>query len=352
MEYKINPSVYASMLPLPMSLIDENLRLAGACQLKTILFFFRCAANGRFPSESEISEAIGYSREDVADALIFWQERGFLLSNEQEVAFRVEKPSEESSDGKKDASKQTVEKQSIPIVKPSFEQLAQRLEESEDLKVLFREAQEILGKTIGFSGQSTLLMIHDSYGLPVFVILTLLQYAKSVGRSGWSQISNLAKDWSEREIFSIEDAEEYIREQNAVDDLWKRFRLLTGVTNNLPTSKQRKYFAKWSGEYDFGAEMIVLAYERAVEQTGKFSLAYADKVLKSWSTAGLKTPEDVEKSEEEFASAKKQKTGGKSGQSGKGKKSSESIFSSDASYDLSKYADLGLNIGKRGKNGV
>ena len=342
MKYKINPSSFSAMFPIPAELIDRNLKLAGAVQLKTILFFFRAVTSGKTPSDSEIAEGIGYSEEDVQDALIFWEERGLLIKDDAEITFasqEKEHKSEEKSEKKPPKNKR--ENQELPIVKPSFEQVAERVEESDEIRVLFLEAQQISGKTIGFSGQSTLLMIHESYGLPVDVILMLLGYAKSIGRSDWSHISSLAKIWSDREIFSIEQAEEFINEQNAADQLWCSFRLLSKVNNSIPTTKQRQYFIKWNREYGFGAEMIFAAYERAVEQTGKFSLPYADKILKRWSSAGFKTTDDVLESERLFAESK----GKKEEKKKTGAKDKTGVFSSDASYDLSKYTGLGLDIG-------
>ena len=177
-------------------------------------------------------------------------------------------------------------------------------------------------------------MIHDSYGMPVEVILMMIQYAKSIGRTGYSYISGIAKKWADEEILTVEDAEEYLKRQSRIDDLWRRFRELSSIGNEIPTTKQRQYFLKWNSEYGFSVQMIYLAYERAVEQTGKFSLPYADKVLKSWNEAGLKTEADVAAAE---AARAKQKE-----KAAKPAKKTETVFSQKSSYDLSEIEKLGI----------
>ena len=96
----------------------------------------------------------------------------------------------------------------IPLSKPTSDQIACRLMEEPALRLLYAEAQQKLGRTIGYDGQSTLLMIHDQYGLPVEVILMILEYAASQGKTSMAYIAKMGRDWGEREIDTLEKAEE------------------------------------------------------------------------------------------------------------------------------------------------
>ena len=51
--------------------------------------------------------------------------------------------------------------------------------------------------------------------------------------------------------------------------------------------------ASWYGELGFGIDVIRLAYERAVENTGKLSFAYINKVLQNWHWEGVRTAADA-----------------------------------------------------------
>ncbi|MGN1195924.1 MAG: DnaD domain protein [Acutalibacteraceae bacterium] len=339
MEYKINPSAYSSMFPVPVSLVDENIRLASVVQLKVILYFFRHSMTGEEVKTEDIAKALFLDEADVADALIFWRERGLLICSQD-----VLKPlTEEAVNGKIKTEPTKSEPQEtkpqlhvvaeLPISKPSHEQVAARLKECEQFRDLFSEAQLKLGKTIGYDGQSILIMLHDSYGLPFEVILMLLEYAKSLGKTSYSYIARLGKKWSELEIDSIEGAEQYITEQTGTDALWREFRELSGVKNSNLTVKQRRYFNVWRSEYGFGADMIYQAYERSIDRTEKMSLEYMDKVLKSWHDSKIKTPSDVEAEHDKWVKSKSAKS-----------QKSESKPESAASYDLDAFAKKSVGL--------
>lgn len=299
MNYKINPLALTGIFAVPDVVVDENLRLASAIQLRTLLFMLRHASQGF--SLSDISEATGHNEEDIADALIFWQERGLLVKDGSTPVAPVTSEAFVQQVAPSPAPKEVVplpptrKIEEIPVVKPNHEQVAARLQESEELRLLFAEAQNILGKTVGYDGQSTLIMMHDSYGLPVEVILMAIEYNKAKGKTGFASISKTGKEWSELEIDSIEGAIEYIEEHNIVDETWQKLRNMTDITNKNPTQKQKRFLTTWTKEYSFDADMIFFAYEEAVDNTGKASFEYMDKVLGNWYKNSVKTPQDIQR---------------------------------------------------------
>lgn len=342
---------------------DENLRLANAVQLKVILYLYRHGVVGNVVSTEEIAQAINRDAEEVEDALYFWEERGVVeradgvsinvaeqskvkstgtAENPQSVAIEPAQPKIENKasgdiSGEKTNTKAHKTVSEIPIVMPSHEQVALRITECADFRLLFAEAQSKLGKTIGYDGQSVLIMLHDSYGLPIEVILMLIEYAKSKGKTGYSYISKLGKSWAEKEIDTLEAAESYIERQSGVDSLWSEFRSLSMVKNANPTTKQRRFFEKWKSDFGFGADMIYCAYEVSIEQTEKMSVEYMDKVLKSWNDKKIRTPEDVEKEHESWEKSKEKK------QDKSDKSSSGSKEGSDGeSYNISKYVQRSI----------
>lgn len=336
MEYKINPSVYSNMFPVPVSLVDENIRLASVVQLKVLLYFFRRSMAGEEVKTEEIAKALFLEEADVADALIFWRERGLVVSSDEQPVIEAN-PKKTPGKAEKTETEEKKPKTDIvpllPISKPSHEQVAARLKECEQFRELFAEAQLKLGKTIGYDGQSILIMLHDSYGLPVEVILMLLEYAKSLGKTSYSYIAGIGKRWSELEIDSIDDAEQYITEMTGTNALWHEFQELSGVKNSKPTERQRRFLNVWSKEYGFGADMIYEAYEISIERTEKMSLKYMDKVLKSWCESGIKTPSDVSAEHEKWVKSK----------AASPKKKDEKPETA-ASYDLDAFAKKSVGI--------
>lgn len=302
MNYYINPLAFTGIFAVPNSVVDDNIRLASALQLKTLLYMLRHSSEGRISTE-ELSKAIGYGEEDISDALIFWEERGLVVKDGSAPAAPVTAITEAAplsspppAAAVSPAPFQPQRKiEEIPVTKPNHEQVAARLQESEELRLLFAEAQNILGKTVGYDGQSTLIMMHDSYGLPVEVILMAIEYNKNKGKTGFASISKTGREWSELEIDSIEGAIEYIEEHNIVDETWQKLRSMTEITNKNPTQKQKRFLTAWIKEYAFNTDMIYFAYEEAIDNTGKISFEYMDKVLQNWYKNSVKTPQDIQR---------------------------------------------------------
>lgn len=323
MDFIINPLKWNNSFAVPSEVVDKHIRLAGSVQLKVLLWMMRHSADEK--NIDEMSDALGVSSADCADALTFWSEMGLLISKDEDI---IPEPIQEKSvetnvtpPVKKDEKKILPE---IDVVKPTVEQIVARGNESEEIRFLFNEAQMRMGKTIGHDGQAVLLMMHDAYGLPVEVIVTIIEYCVSVGKTSTSYIAKIGKDWGEREIDTLEKADEVICELKASDEMWGEFKIRTGVSTPRPTSAQMKYLNRWKNEYGFSMDMIFLAYEETANNIQKMSFPYMDKILKNWFENGLRTPSDVAKAKQERNNAPSQQTASKAEQNGK-KRSSYNI---------------------------
>ena len=336
MEFKINPKAYSEIFAVPKSVVEDNICLASTIHLKVLLCML-CYGTEELTVE-RIAEIINKDSDDVADAMEFWFDRGILIKDGKESK-QIKTAEQPKPEIKAEAEPGTEKKHvaDLPIARPTHEQIAIRCQECEEFKELFNEAQMKLGKTIGYEGQSILIMLHDTYDLPVEVILMLLEYAKSKGKTGYKYIASIGREWSEKEIDSLESAEEYIRDQDSTDELWQEFKNQTGAKNRNPTSKQKKFLTSWSRELGFSTEMIILAYEICIDNTGKLSMEYMNKVLQSWYSKKIQTPEQAEKdrkdwNEKNFSSKQKKKS------------EKESVFSSEASYDLDEFRKNAIGL--------
>ena len=336
MKYQINPAAYASMFAVPRAVVEDSLLLASPTALKALLLML---CRGESLSAAEIARELKRDEADVADAMVFWQQQGVLLPLDGTApALRVpEKAPATPKETPPQPKKMTPE---LPLSRPTHEQIAIRLQECEAFKDLFQEAQQKLGKTIGYDGQSILIMLHDTYDLPVEVILMLLEYAKSKGKTGYKSIASIGREWSEKEIDSLESAEAYIREQNTTDALWAQFRDLTGAKNRNPTARQKRFLTGWSKDLGFSFEMIALAYEICIDKTNNLSLEYMDRVLQSWQKDGVRTPADADRAQQQwnekhFAQKRRKKAK---------QANPESVYSSDASYDLDAFSKHAIGM--------
>ncbi len=328
MSYSVNPSAFKSIFAVPTDIVDKHIRLANEHQLKVLLWILRNSPDN--PDINSMCKDLKIAHDDALDYLQYWVLTGVLGSGENLPAPEKVK---EPEPAKQEPASSPVTVQPVEMIhsKPSSSEIAQRLDESPEIGHLFNEAQQMLGKTIGYDGQCTLLLLHDHYGLPAEVLFMLIEYCVSIGKSNYAYIEAVGKDWGSREIDSMDKAAEQINSLKKANGIWKEFAKYAGISTPRPTAKQTTYLRRWSEEWKFSNDMIILAYDEMANHTGKLSFAYIDKVLSNWYKKGIKTTADIEKESEEFSKSKKPVPSGKSGSS------------QNASYDIDEFKNRSLH---------
>jgi len=295
--YLLNPAAYGSVFVLPDAVADNFIFLSSELQLKVLLVIARNSLEEKTPSA--IASFLKKNEDDVKDALDFWVDEGILISDGQ-TPVEIKKPAVEEK--KNEAQKISIAP--IPVIKPTMEQVIARTEESPELRYLFECAQEMLGRTIGWDGQSRLLMMYDNYGLPADVILMLLEYLKSTGRTSWTDITKYAKIWAEDDIKTHEKANEYIDRMNKSNSVYDELKTRFGIAHERPSTKQAQFITDWLN-LGFSTELIARAYDEMINNTQKPSFAYVNTILISWHKKGYRTTSDVEKGESREKDVKK-----------------------------------------------
>ncbi len=345
MNFEINPYAYKSIFAVPTSVVDDNIRLASVLQLKVLLYMLRHSEKDL--SGEDVAQVLSLDKADAEDAMIFWQERGLLVKSDETAKpiLHLEATTDVTLTKVPEYPAEEVELQpkkvaDIPISRPSHEQIAARLQECKEFSALFAEAQAALGKTIGYDGQSVLIMMHDSYGLPFEVILMAVEYAVSQQKTGFSSIAKIGKLWSEQGIDTLEGAMEYIEEHNSVNEVWNKLRSLTDISNRTPTSKQRGYLVAWVKEYGYDENIIYYAYEESVDRTGKMSMPYMDKIIRNWYERGVKTPMDIQREKAKWQEERDKKLPQKNAP----KQKVPALLQDEPSYDIDAFTRKAIGI--------
>lgn len=333
MNFKINPLSFNGIFAVPNSLVDDNIRLASVVQLKTLLYLLRYG-NLRTVTTEEMAEALCLDKEDVQDAMVFWLERGLVLKENEEPTLTTKVTIEKAPEVASEPEKVLPE---IVISKPSHEEVSARLKDSKELSLFFQQAQASLGKPFGYEGQSTLLMLHDGYGLPLEIIIMAIEYCVSQKKDGFKHIVALAKRWSELNIDTIEGVNQYLEEHTVVDEAWEKLRSMTEITNRHPTEKQRRFMTSWTKELAFTVEMIYYAYEESIDRTGKMNIKYMDTIIRNWASLGIRTPADIKKHQDEW---EKKKNEGKAATA----KAQTKKEDNEASYDIGLFMKEAVNL--------
>lgn len=302
MEYSLDIGAWNTVFAVPCALVDKHIKLAGKEQLQVILWLLR--HGGESVSAEGLAEALGISRDSVLDALDYWIDRGLVAEKSGKLlpvpqaeasknpeAMAASEPTEPETE-----QKPAPEAKPLPpkkrMAKPDASYLAARARESDAIRSLLQEAEATLG-ILSPAMTAVLLASCDDYGLPVEVVVMLLHYAKEVGKTGTAYIDSVARDWAESGVFTLEAAEAKLQELSEKRLAWGKVSLAAGLSKRSPSKKEEEAAYRWVYEWNFLPELLSAAYERCVDNTGKFSAAYMNRILERWYKKGIKTMEQV-----------------------------------------------------------
>lgn len=319
MEYNLHLGMWKSVFAVPSEIVDKHIKLAGAAQLKVILWFLRHA--GENFTTDDIAQALLMQSADVRDCMQYWEQMGVIsiekgiitpssekaetLSTETEtksepVAVQNEANPQSTAkiniiaENQPDIQKEKSKKRLISRPeKPDMKYLARRMEEDSSIAYLMQSADEIFGRMTGNNDKATLLLIHEYDGLPVEVIIMLLQYAFSIGKGNMRYIEKMAISWADEEITSLDRAEKKIKQLTSGRNAAKLVQRIIGLDEHSPTEKETAYAEKWVNLWKFTPDMIRKAYEICVDAKGKYIQKYTDSVLDRWHNAGISTVEQA-----------------------------------------------------------
>ncbi len=293
MKYSLNAGEWNSVFAVPSSVVDKYLKLAGGNSLKLLLFLLR--HGGEEFSEERLNSELGFKeRGELEDAALFWIQRGIIrfdngadsgLVSAAEIRDTTVTVAETPADKPK----------AHPTVKPvyvSSGEVAGRIASDKEIEMLFAEAERLYAHPLRQRENQLVISLIDHYGLPVGVALMLLNYCFKVDKTSPSYIQTVAADWSEEDINTIELANARIlslEKQNGVEG---RLREAMEMTTKLSV-KMRRYIKTWT-DWGFDEKMIMLAYEKTIDQIKEWKPEYANKILESWKSEGISSPDAVE----------------------------------------------------------
>ena len=200
-----------------------------------------------------------------------------------------------ASEGKK-AALPAIPEPAQELPQYTAQDLVQRSQEDSHWTALLTEAQRALGRKLNSSEMKMLFGLYDYLALPPEVLMMLLNYCVSNAPSGnppsMRFIEKEGYAWANREILTLEQAEEYIAASQRRREKLSRTAKLLGINGRALTNTEAKYLSAWL-DMGFDDEMIGMAYDRTVTNTGTLKWSYMNGILKSWHEKGLHTPEEV-----------------------------------------------------------
>ena len=157
--------------------------------------------------------------------------------------------------------------------KPSYQRddIARRLESSEEFRLLTAEVEKKLGKRLTTPDVGILLGLNDYLGLPADVIFLLVNHCvervtRKYGEGRRPTLRQIEKEgyhWAQRGLFDQESASQYLRDWNVRRSAMSRYMQVLGLGDRRPVESEERYIADWMDK-GFPPETVALAYDKTV----------------------------------------------------------------------------------------
>lgn len=270
----------------------ENLKLCTAAQLRVLLLTLSRGSSEMTP-EAAAAE-LGLTRDDAKDLLDYWVNRGILECDGASVPCPAVQtaPAGEALAAASPAPAPVQPAPKPPEMKMTMKEVERLQKEDPGIAFVLHEAERILGTSFTSSDTATLVWLVSWAGIAPEVLVTVIEYCATLGKKSMRYIQRVALEWLDCEIDTVEKAEERIRALNEAKSWEGEIKSILGIRDRSLVSKEREFCEGWRA-LGLSPELIRAAYERTVEQTGKLSFPYLNKILLSWKQKGVKTPEEA-----------------------------------------------------------
>lgn len=258
-----------NLILLPREILTR-IRSANAEELKALIYFF---ANPE-TSIADAARETGLTVAQVEAANAFWRGAGIFADSE--------------------GAKKTVASDTTAYRNYDSATIASALETHSDFAMIHDFACERLGKSVLTKNDlSSFLYLYDYVRLPAPLICGIIEDCCANGKKSMQYIFKKALGLYEDGIDTYDKFEAYLARKAAINSNIGKLRRLCGMGDRALTSKEKKLFDTWFGEWLMPFEMVELAYEKTVDSTGKLSMTYMNGILRRWYESGFATVEDV-----------------------------------------------------------
>jgi len=206
MDYKIDLDIWGGVFAVPAAVTDEYIKLAGADNLKVLLYCLR--HSGAELSDGEISRATGVKTENVKTSMEFWEQRLFAKSRRiSEDVKPVQSPA---------LSVRKIEAERGFEYTPT--EISEFIGGDEKIKLIIERIESKTGPIKSAMARSLVRAVIDDKIKPE-VLLMLVEYSLSKDKFSPAYIKTVAKDWVYLGIDSVVKAEARIKELNEAEKL-------------------------------------------------------------------------------------------------------------------------------------
>ena len=290
--YRIDNGIWGRVFAVPSEIVDKHIATASSIAIKVLLLILRNSEKSM--DSNEIASILGISKLDVCEAANYWVTYGILKKENENVEENVINPKKEKSECV------SITKVTHSPLRLSGKELEQAVANSHELKFLLEEAEKILEKHLIPSEASILVSLNNWAGIDVDVILMIITYCSSIGKSNLRSIERIALDWLDKGYDTHKKVEKHIQKLTDDNKNENEIKKVFGIDDRNLSTKEKMLIDTWFNEYRFGIDMIHLAYEKTIDSTGKLAFPYINTILKAWYNNDIHTPNQVLEQDSDF----------------------------------------------------
>ena len=290
---------------IPNEFIDMH--LPGANPTFSVIYIYGYRQYSKGATEiccEEMAEIFDITIKDVEKAWKYWEKTGLveILSQNDgvlELSFLDARTAKAVSApmakiGGAEQKKARAKPEDFPEY--SLKDIEAHLKDPEVAR-LFYAAESLTGKLLTDVERRMYLSFYDDLGLSVDVITVMLEYCVEKNKKHNNYLRTVARDWAERSISTVEEAEGYI---DLFNNEYREILRSFGISGRDPIEKEMEYMHRWLKEEAFSMAMIKLACEKTIMNKGNASFAYADGIFRKWKKDNIHTPEQVKELEKSY----------------------------------------------------
>lgn len=274
MQFRALTEIGKTEFAVPTNAVDLHIMNASGSYFKVLLVLLRNDCDG-ITSQS-VCEKTGVPTDEVEEAVRYWVRCKVLPKS--------------VICGEKDDEQKLKPTENVSL---TAKEIAELTKSNSEVSFLLSSAEMIFARPITATEQKVLVSMHEWLGLPADVILMLVEYCISIEKKSIRYIEKVAVSWADTGIVTHELAEEKIKSLKQNDELSAKIKTAFRIYGRNLTTNENKYVKKWTEDYSMPLDMITYAYEITVDNTGKISFAYIDKILKNWVEKQFKTLDEA-----------------------------------------------------------
>lgn len=282
---------------VPEAACDKLIQSGKSAYLSVYMLALSCYYKGKMDiTNGFIADSLHINIIDVVNAFLYCSSQGLLKIHNFVDVTEPEFDIEICFDVKS--------KINLSDFKPQYKtsEINKRIAENSKLSQMYKIVSGFLGKNLSSADTEVLYSMYDYYRLPVEVIVVMVEYFVSKGTVTMRKLEKEAQKWSEAGVDSVAKAKRQIKKREEFLSYMGMVKRTVGAHERKLTTKEKEFVLKWQLELKATPEAVKEAYEITVNNTGKVSFNYMNKVLEGKAKEnGTSSKKETKKSKYDYS---------------------------------------------------